>query len=74
MAYLQSNTLETIAYDENGRLLRAKFRENGRTIVFEDVPQEVYDSLIFSDSTESFFEENIAHRYPVRSLTSGNDN
>ena len=66
MPYLQSSILETIIYDPAAHRLQAKFRGKGETIVYEDVPQEIYDSLIFADSIGAFFEARIDGRYPAR--------
>ena len=74
MAYLQSAAIETIAYDENTHSLRAKFRDDGRTVIYEDVPQEIYDGLIFADSIGRFFKDHIEGAYPARSIESGTTN
>ena len=68
MPYLQSAALETIAYDEGTHVLRAKFRDNGRTVIYEGVPQEIYDALIFSDSIGRFFHDRIESVYPARRM------
>ena len=47
-------------------VLRAKFRDSGETVIYEDVPQEIYDSLIFADSIGGFFRDHIEGRYPAR--------
>ena len=46
------------------RLLRARYRDSGETVIYEDVPQEIYDSLIFADSIGSFFHDRIEGRFP----------
>ena len=66
MPFLQSVAIEAVAYDEHSRSLRTKFRSGGKVLVYENVPQEVYDSLIFADSISSFFQEHIQGAYPVR--------
>ena len=68
MPYLQSNAIETVTYDENRRLLWARFRDNGHTGVYEGVPQEIYDALIFSDSIGRFFRDRIEGAYPARTI------
>ena len=50
MAYVQSVSLEAVAYDAAAHILRAKFRSDGR-VVYENVPQNVYDALIFADQS-----------------------
>jgi hypothetical protein len=71
MPYLQSPAIEAVSYDECEHALRAKFRANGKVMVYENVPLHVYDSLIFADSVGDFFEENIEGAYPARELRAG---
>ena len=66
MPYLLSRAIETVAYDEAGHRLRAKFRASGEVVVYEEVPLEVYDSLIFADSIGGYFRAHIEGRYPSR--------
>jgi hypothetical protein len=63
---LQSHVLESIAYDENLHLLRARFRHSGETVVYENVPQELFDSLLFADSISGFFRSHIEGHFPTR--------
>ena len=46
--------------------LTATFRVSGRTYVYEDVPQEVYDALIFSDSMGTYFNTHIRDHFRSR--------
>ncbi|MGH6827419.1 MAG: KTSC domain-containing protein [Rhizomicrobium sp.] len=71
MPYLQSAAIEAVAYDETARLLRATFRADGRVMLYENVPREVYDSLIFSDSIGAFFREHVEGCYPARQIVPG---
>ena len=68
MPYLQSVSIEAVAYDEAAHLLKAKFRDGGRVVIYENVPQEIYDSLIFAESVGAFFRENIEGHYPAREV------
>lgn len=63
MAYVQSIALEQVSYDEKSHVLRAKFRELGRTYVYHRVPQELYDGLIFADSLGAYFNAHIRDRF-----------
>jgi hypothetical protein len=63
MAYVQSSALEQVSYDEKAHVLRAKFRESGRTYAYRHVPQELYDGLIFSDSLGAYFNAHIRNRF-----------
>jgi hypothetical protein len=64
--HLQSRAIEAIAYDERAHLLRARFRDSGETVTYENVPQELYDSLIFANSISRFFRDHIEGHYPRR--------
>jgi hypothetical protein len=67
MPYVQSTAFEMIAYDEAQHTLRATFRRDGHTEVYEQVPQEVYDALIFADSMGAFFDSNIRDQFSCHS-------
>ena len=71
MPYLQSLAIEAVSYDESAHALRAKFRAGGKVMVYENVPQDVYDSLIFADSVSRFFREHIEGSYPAREVPRG---
>ena len=71
MPYLQSEMIETASYDEEAHLLTIKFRADGHVAVYENVPQEIYDSLLFANSVAEFFETHIAGIYRVREGSSG---
>jgi hypothetical protein len=66
MPYLQSAALLAVSYDETRHALRATFRDNGRTYVYEGVPQELYDALLFADSIGAFFNSHIRNRFAFR--------
>jgi hypothetical protein len=68
MPYLQSNALEAVAYDEAAHRLMAKFRASGEIVIYEEVPLEVYDSLIFADSIGGYFRTHIQGHYPARKI------
>ena len=63
MPYLQSSALKAVSYDESRHVLRATFRESGRTYVYKGVPQELYDRLLFAESIGAFFNEKIRDRF-----------
>lgn len=71
MPYLQSDTIEAVSYDEAAHLLKIKFRADGHVAIYEDVPQDIYDSLIFADSISEFFQSHIAGHYRVRGESLG---
>jgi len=68
MAYVQSSALEQVSYDEEDRTLCATFRESGRTYIYRDVPLELYDGLLFSDSLGAYFNAHIRDHFPFREI------
>ncbi len=68
MAYVQSTAIEQVSYDEDAQVLRAKFRESGRTYAYHDVPQELYDGLIFADSLGAYFNAHIRDHFDYEEL------
>jgi hypothetical protein len=63
---LQSSAIEAIAYDESAHVLTARFRNGGAIVIYEDVPQEIYDGLIFADSIGGYFHDHIEGQFPQR--------
>jgi hypothetical protein len=68
MPYVQSSAIESLAYDQAGHHLRATFRGSGRTYEYDEVPQELYDALIFADSIGAFFNAHIRDRFAYREV------
>jgi lysyl-tRNA synthetase class 2 len=68
MPFLQSAALKSVFYDESRHALRATFRDTGRTYVYEDVPQELYDRLLFAESIGAFFNRHIRDRFRFREV------
>ena len=68
MPYVQSSALEQVSYDEVSQTLCATFRDNGRTYLYEEVPQEVYDGLLFADSLGAYFNSHIRDQFPHREI------
>ena len=68
MPYVQSSALEQVSYDERAHTLRATFRETHRTYVYEDVPVEIYDGLIFADSLGRYFNCHIRDHFPFHEV------
>lgn len=66
MPYLQSAALHSVSYDAARRILTATFRESGRTYLYEDVPQELYDRLLFAQSIGAFFNHHFRDRFRFR--------
>jgi hypothetical protein len=66
MPYLQSSALLAVSYDETRHALRATFRDSGRTYIYDGVPQELYDALLFADSVGAFFNTHIRDRFTFR--------
>lgn len=68
MPYVQSSAVEQVSYDEAAHTLCATFRETGRTYIYQEVPQELYDGLIFADSLGAYFNAHIRDRFPFREI------
>jgi hypothetical protein len=68
MAYVQSSALEEVSYDEREHTLCATFRETGRTYLYQEVPRELYDGLIFADSLGRYFNSHIRDHFPFREI------
>jgi hypothetical protein len=68
MPYVQSSALEQISYDEAAHTLCATFRESGRTYIYQEVPQEVYDALLFADSLGTYFNSHIRDQFAFREI------
>ena len=68
MTYVQSSAIEQIIYDPEVQPLVATLRDYGRTYIYADVPVEVYDSLLFSDSLCAHFNARIRDRFSYREI------
>ena len=68
MPFVQSAALEQVSYDEEAHTLCATFRETHRTYIYQEVPQEIYDSLLFADSLGAYFNAHIRGRFPYREI------
>jgi hypothetical protein len=68
MPYVQSSALEQLSYDEVAHTLCATFRDTGRTYIYQEVPQEIYDSLLFADSLGAYFNSHIRDRFLFREV------
>jgi len=68
MPYVQSAALEQVSYDGTSHTLCATFRDTGRTYIYQDVPEELYDGLIFADSLGRYFNAHIRDHFPYREL------
>jgi hypothetical protein len=64
MPYVQSAAITSVSYDEAAHALRATFRDSGRTYVYEHVPVELYDALMFAQSLGAFFNRHIRGHFP----------
>lgn len=74
MPYVQSSAIEKVSYDEKTHTLRATFRESHRTFIYQEVPQELYDALIFADSLGRFFNAHIRDHFRYREEAPSREN
>jgi hypothetical protein len=63
---LRSNDLEVIDYDRTTSTVRVTYRD-GQQQDYLQVPTEVFDALLLSQTKESFFTHHIQGRFPSRS-------
>jgi KTSC domain len=68
MPFVQSAALEQVSYDEDAHTLCATFRETHRTYIYQEVPQEIYDGLLFADSLGAYFNAHIRGHFPYREI------
>ena len=71
MPYVQSSALARVSYNEATHTLCATFRDSGRTYVYRDVPQDVYENLMAADSLGNYFNACIRDRFPFREQAEG---
>ena len=64
---LESTTLNSVAYDCAGQVLRLEFRSRAVYCYF-GVPPSVHQDLLAADSKGSYFNRNIRGRFPYRRL------
>jgi hypothetical protein len=63
MPVLDSAALAFVSYDETKHALRATFRDNRRTYIYEGVPPEEYAALIAAESCGAWFNAHIRDQY-----------
>ena len=68
MVYVQSTALERVDYDQAHHDLRATFRGSGKTYVYHEVPQHVFDGLMFADSLGAYFNTHIRDHFEFEEL------
>ncbi|HEY1631918.1 MAG TPA: KTSC domain-containing protein [Rhizomicrobium sp.] len=68
MPALQSDALLAVRYDAKRHALRATFRDNRRTYVYDGVTQAEYDALLAADSKGAWFNTHIKPNHPYREV------
>jgi KTSC domain len=68
MPYVQSSALEQVSYDEAAHTLCATFRDSGHTYMYQEIPLELYDALIFAESLGGYFNAHIRDHFPFREV------
>lgn len=66
MPAVESSALKSLWYDEARRTLRATFRGNGRSYIYEDVTPEEYAALMRAPSKGAWFNAHIRDHHPFR--------
>jgi hypothetical protein len=54
MIFVDSSNIEAIGYEPDQNELHVRFL-TGETYVYSEVPQDVFDQLVYSDSKGSYF-------------------
>ena len=62
---VESSMISAVAYDDAARELFVIFN-TGQTYVYSDVPREVYDALLKSDSKGSYMKDFVIDMYRHR--------
>jgi hypothetical protein len=68
MPLLNSDALLAVRYDAKRHVLRATFRDNRRTYIYEDVTQDEYDALLTAESQGAWFNTHIKPNHPYREV------
>jgi hypothetical protein len=65
MVFVDSSSVEAIGYDVDERELWVQFH-GGRTYVYSEVPEEVYQEFVQADSKGSYFNRELKPNYAWR--------
>jgi hypothetical protein len=68
MTRVRSSSIESVGYDDGGRDLYVRFRESGKTYIYEDVDDSVFQDLMRSESKGVFVNRYVKNRYAYREL------
>lgn len=68
MPMLDSSALLAVHYDPHKKELRATFRDNRRTYIYEGVEPEEYTALMAAESRGAWFNTHIKERHPFREV------
>lgn len=67
MAKLTSSHIADAEYDRAGRVLTIRFVKGG-SYEYQEVPEDVYESLLSAESAGKFFAANIKGKFKSRKL------
>lgn len=65
---VESSMIEAVAYEPSTQTLRVRFKTDGSTYEYDDVPVEEFEKLLSADSKGSYFYRNIRTGYEYRRL------
>ena len=63
-----SSSISDVEYEVGSKVMTVKFK-NGRTYEYANVPREVFQELLTSDSKGRFFNQNIRDNYTFKETT-----
>jgi hypothetical protein len=64
MNYVQSSNVECIGYDPESMELHVRFLNSALTYVYLNVPQQVFDEMMYAPSKGSYLSQCIKNVYP----------
>lgn len=64
---VKSSAIKAVEYHPHSHALDVYFT-TGKTVQYKDVPKDVYQSLIDSDSVGTYFNFNIRNNYKTQSI------
>jgi len=67
MTPVSSTNLKAIGYDSEGGILRVEFN-NGHIYEYEDVPEQVFDSLMSARSKGGYLNSQIKERFNYKRI------
>ena len=65
---LNSSALASAGYDPAARILEVEFASNGSVYRYYNVPESIYQGLVYANSVGKYYNQSIRGQYPSRRL------